>query len=65
MSDMLGKRHIRFCISNDNRWERHESDDKIEWTLVKTGLSLDDVVKEKEQVKNRNYLNLFLKLFKR
>lgn len=65
LSDKLSKRHIRFCLSDENKWEKHESKDKVEWTLVKTGLTLDDVVREKEEVKTRNYFNLFLKIFKR
>lgn len=65
LTDKLSRRHIRFCLSDDNQWEKYESKDKKEWKLVKKDVSLNEVVKEHEEVKNRNYLNFFRKIFKR
>lgn len=65
LTDKLSRRHIRFCLSDNNQWEKYESKDRVEWTLVKTDVTLNEIVKEKEQVKNRNYLNLFRKIFGR
>jgi hypothetical protein len=66
LSDKLSRRHIRFTLSEKTSlWQKWESKDRENWTLIKTGCSLDDVIKEREKVKNRNYFNLFKLIFKR
>lgn len=64
LTDKLNKRHIRLVLSKDGKmWERWESVDKKKWKKTHNGLSLDNVMKEQEEIKNRNYFNLFKLLF--
>jgi hypothetical protein len=65
LTDKLNKKHIRLALSDDGKgmWERWESKDKINWVKTHQTLSIDNVFKEQEQVKNSNYLNLFKLIF--
>lgn len=62
LTDKAKKNHIKLVLENGN-WVKYESKDRINWKKIKTNLSLDDVMKEKEEVKNKNYFNLFNLLF--
>ena len=64
LTDKAKKNHIKLVLENGN-WVKYESKDKIKWKKIKTNLSLDDVMKEKEEVKNKNYFNLFNFLLRR
>jgi len=64
LTDKAKKNHIKLVLENGN-WVKYESKDRINWKKIKTNLSLDDVMKEKEEVKNKNYFNLFNFLLKR
>lgn len=64
LTDKAAKNHIKLVMEG-GKWVKYESKDRINWKKIKTNLSLDDVMKEKEEVKNKNYFNLFNFLLKR
>ena len=49
LTDKAKKNHIKLVLENGN-WVKYESKDRINWKKIKTNLSLDDVMKEKEEV---------------
>lgn len=62
LTDKMSKKHIKLVLS-DGKWERWESKDRKTWRKTHTNLSLDNIMKEKEEIKNRNYFNLFNLIF--
>lgn len=60
LTDKTTKKHITMVLSDDGEmWERWESKDKKKWVKTHCNLSFDNIMKEKEDVKNKNYYNLF------
>jgi hypothetical protein len=65
LTDKLNRKHIRLVLSDDGKgvWERWESKDKHKWVKTHESLSVQNVIKEQEEVKTRNYFNLFRIIF--
>jgi hypothetical protein len=65
LTDKLNRKHIRLVLSADGKgvWERWESKDREKWVKTHESLSVENVIKEQEEVKNRNYFNLFKLIF--
>lgn len=57
--DQLNKVYVKICLGKDKKWERWVSDTKKKWVLTHNSLSLDDVIKLKEEVVANNYNNLY------
>jgi hypothetical protein len=52
-------------LTKKGLWQRWESTDREKWKKTHESISLDRVMKEKDEVKDRNYMNLFNLIFKR
>jgi hypothetical protein len=65
LTDKLNRKHIRMVLSKDGLWQRWVSTDRKKWKKTHESISLDRVMKEKDEVKDRNYINLFNLIFKR
>lgn len=65
LTDKMNRKHIRMVLSKEGLWERWESTDKKKWKKTHESVSLDRVMKERDEVKNRNYINLFNLIFKK
>lgn len=57
--DQLNKVYVKIILGKDKKWERWVSDTKKNWVMTHNSLSLDDVIRIKEQVVSNNYNNLY------
>jgi hypothetical protein len=64
LTDKKAKKHIKFIINDGGMFERWESKDKKRWKLTNTSVSIDEVMNEKETIKNRNIFNLYNLIFR-
>jgi len=64
LTDKKTKKHIKFIINDGGMFERWESKDKKRWKLTNTSVSIDEVMNEKETIKNRNIFNLYNLIFR-
>lgn len=66
LTDKAMKKHFRITFSSvTGCWEMWESIDKINWKKLKSAMSLEEVMKEKEKMKNKNIINLWNLITKR
>jgi hypothetical protein len=63
LTDKSTRNHIKL-VFKDGAWERWESKDKINWIKTHDSLSFDYVMRTQEEIKNKNYLNLFKIIFR-
>jgi hypothetical protein len=65
LTDKAKRNHIKLVLSEDGLWEKWESKDKVKWFKTSEQLTMENVFKEKEEIKNRNIKNLFSIIFKK
>lgn len=57
--DQLNKVYVKIILGKGDKWERWVSDTKKKWIMTHNSLSLDDVIRMKEEVVSNNYNNLY------
>jgi hypothetical protein len=65
LTDKAKRNHIKLVLGEDGLWEKWESKDKVKWSKTSEQLTMENVFKEKEEIKNRNIKNLFSIIFKK
>lgn len=65
LTDKAKRNHIKLVLGEDGLWEKWESRDKVKWSKTSEQLTMENVFKEKEEIKNRNMKNLFSIIFKK
>jgi hypothetical protein len=65
LTDKAKRNHIKLVLGEDGLWEKWESKDKVKWFKTSEQLTMENVFKEKEEIKNRNIKNLFSIIFKK